>query len=306
MSEDEIFRVNSRFIVIQGWIVDLDKKKIIPKSIAKRICRKREFEKLLSTYSRDFKDIDISTSCIIDVESDELFKVVTVAEYQFGVTKEGRILYEFARAAQRNKSILISTFKAKCHKVPLCSRKVVYLRKSEAQTARKEPVAEISNSDIEIDKVKRTNLSPSLIKVQEIALSESYFNAITISNSGLPDYRKLSLKSMYMAFEKPSMDDINNDIGGFRTGHTSLVRNYNPATLELHGKDVGFPIYLFFNKHKLNIFKRVPAISLNTFVEEGDNVTTLLSNFKKFFREANIENEHYDFVLIFPTLITDL
>lgn len=308
MKEDTFCRVSPRVAVIQGWIVDLAMEKIISTSTAKKICSKDDFEKLSSCYLRDFKKIDASTNCIIDVESEVLFKAVSTVEYDFGVTKEGHNLFRPSREVSRSEQgLFVSNFSASCHKVCLAKKRTVYIRNPKY----KKIAAEIFEMMVDIGpgpdfKGIDRLLFSFLIKVQEIILPENYLDAITIGNYVLPDYRKLTSKSMYMAFEKPNMSGIYNFIGNFHTGYASLIRNYNKDTLKLHGRRVGFPLYLFFNKHKLSIFQRAPAISLQQFVGEARDVETLLGNFDKLFREANKENEHYDFVLVFPTLVTDL
>ena len=110
--------ITDRIAVIDGWIVDCNKNKLILKSECAKLITKSDFRRLCAIPVKTRDDILELKRTLYDLPaSHEIFQLINQDEYKFCEMSNNTIVPHSSTVAQRNTRSIVATVTRSCHRL---------------------------------------------------------------------------------------------------------------------------------------------------------------------------------------------
>ena len=245
--------INNRFRVIDGWIVDSNKKEVVSQKYALGILtadEKRELAKIKGL--KVFKNFDTSKNVVIDSFCKELFDYVKTENVAF-VTLGDRTVKKNSSAHKRAKKSVVREELYSCHPVKLGARNMGYLHLVVPQetTGAEDALFKPPNKT----KSKDNSVFTKIVKVQEFHFTHDDFELFdSLVRKNNSERKQMAGEMMKILKNMASSKAIGYFGRNYHGKDTNFIKNLIPSTLEQYGSRISFTLLVLEHCDKLSTF----------------------------------------------------
>lgn len=253
-----MFRINERFIVVEGWIVDTQAERVVSLYSIRSLLNASDKRAINGIKDlKVFSNIDVSKNVTVAVASQELFNYVSTEIVTF-VSFEERIVKKGTEPHRLAKGSVINEFNLLCHPVTVHGRMKAYLYYPQPNEASK---IEASILDIpKLPKTKDTTAYTQIIKSQEFKFTSTDYDILFGLLSKNDTNWKYECGQMMQVMKNAASTKATGYFGrSHHKGSDSFIKDLLPDTLKQYGSRISHLLLVLKCCDKLPIFSKYAA-----------------------------------------------